>query len=300
MVEGMDKVPSLSDLEYLLAVVSEGSFTKASRRLRVQQSTLTLAVQRVESIVGHTLLVRTRSGTTPTRHGRVLMGKAQRLLESWKDVVKDDEQNEPLFAARFSIGCHQSIGRYLLKRFMPQLLQKFPGIEITVQHDYTSSIVDSVLSFRTDFGFAVNPTPHRDLAMIRLYQTYLGLWGSSLMSKDHENVLFYDPKMYAIEHLLERASKEKRFSRLNAIGSLDTIATLVDSGAGYGIMPADTACSLGPSRLKLVWEAKGLPELTVSFFYRKDAQRSKAAEAVIKNITGGLVGTQPGKFYRPH
>lgn len=294
----MEKVPSLSDLQYLLAVISEGSFTKASRRLHVQQSTLTLAIQRVEQVVGHTLLVRNRTGVTPTRQGRTFMGKAQTLIESWKMVVKDEEEDDRTFVARFSIGCHQSIGRYVLKRFVPQLLVKFPGIELTVQHDYTANVVDSVLGFQTDFGIAVNPTPHRELTLTRLYTTYLGLWGSSLLKKESEDVLFYDPKMYAIEHLLARTVKEKKFSRFQSIGSLDTIATLVESGAGYGIMPADTACSLGPSSLKLIWEAKEIPELVVTFFYRKDAQRSKAADAVIRNIAQSLAGVQPGKFYR--
>ncbi len=294
----MDKTPTLSDLEYFISVVSEGSLTGASKRLRVQQSTLTMAIQRLETITGASLLVRARTGVQPTQAGRIFLEKSKVLLEQWYDVSNELSGKKKTMRTRLSLGCHQTTGLYALRKFLPHFLNSNPEIEITVQHDYASNIIENVLSYRLDFGLAVNPVQHQEMEIVPLYKTYLALWGSDLSTKLNKGVLFYDPQMYGIELIMAQLNKRgPKFDRYLTVSSLDTIASLVISGAGYALLPADTACSLGQSSLKLIWEPK-IPELIVSLLFRKDVQHSRAANLFTQAAKTELGKLLPGKKYK--
>jgi len=104
----MDKTPAISDLEYFIAVVSGGSLTAASKKLRVQQSTLTMAIQRLEAITGASLLVRARTGVQPTQAGKIFLERSKVLVEKWYDISNELSGKTKTMRTRLSLGCHQT------------------------------------------------------------------------------------------------------------------------------------------------------------------------------------------------
>src|SRR4051812_12477058 len=112
----MDKTPALSDLEYFVSIVSIGSLSGAARKLRVQQSTLTVAIQRLERAAGASLLIRTRTGVQPTQAGRIFLERSQLLLEQWYGITQAVSGKKKDLRTRLSLGCHQSTGLYALKK----------------------------------------------------------------------------------------------------------------------------------------------------------------------------------------
>jgi len=293
----MDKSPSLSDLQYFLTVVSTGSLSRAATELRIQQSTLSIAIQRLESILDKNLLIRERHGIRTTRAGQEFVGKAKQLVEFWKEVSAPS--NSTKIRERFSIACHQSTGIYTLQRILPTLLSQHPEIEVTIEHRYAQDAVESVLRNRSDFAITVNPIRHQDLEVIDLYPTYLALWSSEQAEKLNKDTLFVDPRMYSIETVLAQLEQSGVcFRRKLTVSSLETITSLVLAGAGRGILPADTACGQGGPLLKIVWEPKSFQRLVVSLVCRKDTLWSPGARAVKQGILEGLRGVVPGKKYR--
>lgn len=295
----MKKTPSLSDLEYFLTVVSNGSLLSASKTLGVQQSTLSVAIQRLESILEKSLLIRSRHGITTTREGQAFAGQARLLVEQWKEISESGSSKSSKSRERFSIGCHQSIGLYTLRRFLPAVLSQSPSLEITIEHNYTHDLVEAVLKQRIDFAFTVNPLHHADLETIDLYPTYVAVWSSENADQLNPDVLFFDPRMYSVETVLAQVEKANfGFLRKLPVASLDTIASLIVSGAGRGILPADTACGQGGPLLKILLEPKLTQPLTVSLAFRKDILFSQSARALKDAIQFGLRDVVPGRKYQ--
>lgn len=81
------------DLELLktfVCVVDEGSFTRAAERVHRTQSTVSQQVRKLEELVGHTLLLRDRTGqnVSATEHGELLIHYARRLLALSSEAVE--------------------------------------------------------------------------------------------------------------------------------------------------------------------------------------------------------------------
>lgn len=81
------------DLELLktfVCVMDEGSFTRAAERVHRTQSTVSQQVRKLEELVGHSLLLRDRTGQniSVTEHGEMLIHYARRLLALSSQAVE--------------------------------------------------------------------------------------------------------------------------------------------------------------------------------------------------------------------
>src|SRR4051794_23003965 len=98
---------SLRQFEYLMAVVEEGSFTRAARHLDVSQPALSHQVRALERSVGHPLLERAAGGVHLTPMGRAFVPHAARTLRRAEDARRayaaTDAEPELRIATLYSI-----------------------------------------------------------------------------------------------------------------------------------------------------------------------------------------------------
>src|ERR1700691_3101153 len=72
---------TFDQIQLLLAVIDEGSFSGAARKLRRAQSAVTYGIQRLEEQVGLALFARSAYRPTLTETGRALLPRARRIAE---------------------------------------------------------------------------------------------------------------------------------------------------------------------------------------------------------------------------
>ena len=113
----------LRQLQYLLAVVEEQSFTKAAARLHVAQPWVSAQVRQLETEVGQSLLDRSPSGVRPTTVGAAVVPHARAALEAVTAVSDTVDQLAGLLRGHVTVATVPSVASGAVN--LPRLLVDF-------------------------------------------------------------------------------------------------------------------------------------------------------------------------------
>lgn len=143
----------LRQLEYLVAVAEERSFTRAAQRVHVAQPAVSAAVARLERELGQPLLDRSRRQVVATAVGEAVLGHARSALAAVADVRRTVDELTGLMRGSVAIG---TVTSHSVD--MPALLAEFhrayPAVEITLGTADSDTLVDGVRRGRLDVAIA--------------------------------------------------------------------------------------------------------------------------------------------------
>ena len=270
-----------TEIEYFVEVYQTRHVSKAAIRLGVTQPTLTLSLQKLEEKLGTKLFHRTKQGVVPTEQGTLFYRKSHILLDCWGDIRKGIYHSTTEIYGRFKVGCHQSVGAYVLPKFLNNLYVQTPGIEVELVHDFSRKITEGIVSFNIEIGFVVNPIRHPDLVLKKLGEDRVLFWkrrGGGTLPKR----ILADVNLFQMQEILGKThSKEFKDWKLISTSSLELIRTLTLNGQGIGILPERVAKADGAD---LVPYDSSLPMYEDKIFlaYRKDVLSSKAGRELIR------------------
>ncbi|HSI03546.1 MAG TPA: LysR family transcriptional regulator, partial [Myxococcota bacterium] len=165
----MFTLPAPHDIHYFIEVAETLNMSRAAEKLGVRQPTLSLAMKRLEDVVGVPLLVRGKTGVQLTHAGRRFLANSRQLLEQWNEVRTLAHREETELAGRYSLGVHPSVALGTLPLFLPRLLRTFHDLEVHLVHESSREVTELIINFQVDFGLVVNPRPHPDLTITPLY-----------------------------------------------------------------------------------------------------------------------------------
>ena len=97
-------LPTLRQLQYLIAVAEEGHFGRAAQNCFVTQSTLSAGIQELEAILGITVIERTKRRVAITPLGQELVDRARRVLAEVEDMRQRIGQVRARLAAASNAG----------------------------------------------------------------------------------------------------------------------------------------------------------------------------------------------------
>lgn len=148
-------------LEHFVAVVEEGSFTKAAERLLVAQPSLSSSLAALEKELGGRLLERLPRGVQPTPAGRALLIEARAALAATERagrVARSVLQGE---AGELHVQTVLSLAAGVLPPAIQLWHQRSPTISLHPrEHHHATLLEDSLLAGQGDL--AVGPRPmHR-------------------------------------------------------------------------------------------------------------------------------------------
>jgi DNA-binding transcriptional LysR family regulator len=121
--------PTLRRLEYFVAVVETGSFTRAAETLHVAQPSLSHQIQALERELGGPLLERVRGAVAPTPAGRSLLPDARIALAASARGARLARSTNRSEGGALHIATHSSIAYGA----MPDLIRTWNGLHATVQ-----------------------------------------------------------------------------------------------------------------------------------------------------------------------
>jgi LysR family hydrogen peroxide-inducible transcriptional activator len=143
-------------LEYLVAVAEEGSFTKAAERLLVAQPSLSQQIKKLEREVGQPLFDRLPRGVALTEAGHRLLQHARRVLHELVDASRRVREVGDRVTGALAVGAIPTIAPFLLPPVVQVFRHRWPEVKLTLVENVTSRLVEEVS--RGDLDMAVVST----------------------------------------------------------------------------------------------------------------------------------------------
>ncbi|MFD2365867.1 LysR family transcriptional regulator [Pseudoduganella sp. GCM10020061] len=152
-------LPKLHHIEMLVAVIDNGGFGAAAAQLGATQSGVSYAVGELERQLGERLLVRARSGCTPTAAGARILPKARQMLELAAGLAEDARGDTQALSGHVRIACFRSVATHLLPNALETLGTRHPQLRIDVDDSYEerAEVEQALREGRADLAVAQLP-----------------------------------------------------------------------------------------------------------------------------------------------
>ncbi|MFI3332301.1 MAG: LysR substrate-binding domain-containing protein [Rikenellaceae bacterium] len=149
---------TIVQLEYLLAVSNCGSFSRAADICFVTQPSLSMQIKTLEEELGVVLLDRTKKPVIPTEVGEVVIEQARQTIMAYNNIKEAVDEHKSEISGKLRLGVIPTISPYLLHRFIPTFVSRFPKIELEVCDMVTADIIDALKRDKIDAALVAGGT----------------------------------------------------------------------------------------------------------------------------------------------
>jgi DNA-binding transcriptional LysR family regulator len=150
-------------LAAFVAVVDHGSFSLAAEQLGVTQPAVSLAVRSLEKRLGERLLDRGGRRIEPTAAGRLVLVRAQRMLQLEQEMATALLEESETLGGRLVVGASTGPGSRMLPRLLVGFRRAHPEVAVALRIDSTQTIIDRVLARELELGVVGAERAHRSL-----------------------------------------------------------------------------------------------------------------------------------------
>lgn len=152
------RVPELSALELLLAVVRLGSLGRAAEELGITQPAASGRIKSMEQQLGVALLERSPRGSRPTEAGSLVAEWAQQVIDAAHALDAGIEALRAGRDGRLRIAASMTIAEYLVPGWLLVLRQTHPDMAVTLSAANSTAVAEQVLAGEADLGFVEGRT----------------------------------------------------------------------------------------------------------------------------------------------
>jgi DNA-binding transcriptional LysR family regulator len=283
----------IKQLEVLLTVVREKSFSRAADALGRTQPAISQAIRRLEDDVGETLFDRSSKDGTLTPAGEVLFEHAEAMLALRQNARNAIRELKGLQRGKVTISANEHTVLWLLP-VIDAFLKEFPSIKVVVQRGVASRIPKQITAREVELGvisfapespsLASVPVLTDDLVMIVSPAHILARKGSISISEAAEETFIAHNAPSPLRRRVIEAFAEKGLALQISVElpSLEAIKLLVMKNAGAALVPrlaAHTEIEKGQLVEIRVSDLNLRRDLHI--VYRRNAKLSHAAEAFL-------------------
>ncbi|HEY0028800.1 MAG TPA: hydrogen peroxide-inducible genes activator [Allosphingosinicella sp.] len=297
-------LPTLKQLQYLVALKDHGHFGRAAEACFVTQSTLSAGLRELETLIGVTLVERTRRVVRFTPLGERIADKARRVLREADELADMARAAGKPLSGDLRMGVIPTIAPFLLPRLLPKLRTAWPDLKLYLREDtsgaaceglhrglldcvllalpYGCGEVESEVLFDDALWVAFPPGEERNAAAITPREI------------DQDRLLLLEDGHCLRDHALAACNRPELRAEATMLGtSLHTMVQMVGNGLGVTMVPQmaieagileGTGVTARPlkaehayRRIALIWR-KGSPR-EKDFRLLAEALRGTAAEA---------------------
>lgn len=242
-------LPTLKQLQYFVALKDAGHFGRAADACFVTQSTLSAGLRELETLIGVTLVERTRRVVRFTPLGDRIADKARRVLreaEELGDIAR--AAGRPL-SGEMRMSVIPTIAPFMLPHILPRLRRDYPDLKLFLREEPSGAACEGLHNGRTDCVLLALPFACGDVASHALFDDRLfvayqpqdmpsdpPMIPASLI--DETRLLLLEDGHCLKDHALSACNRPELRAEATMLGtSLHTIVQMVDNGLGMTMLP---------------------------------------------------------------
>jgi len=157
-------LPTLRQLEYVVAVAEVGRFGDAARRCGVSQPALSKQVREVEAQLGVQLFERVRPRVLVTAAGEEVVRRARRVLAEARELVEVARAESEVRQGTVRLGVIPTVAPYGLPGLLATLRRLYPDVSFALEEVQTEVLLDRLRAGELDLGLLARAFDDRGLA----------------------------------------------------------------------------------------------------------------------------------------
>ena len=242
-------MPTLRQLEYLVAVADLKNFGRAAQACNVSQPTLSQQLRSLEDRLGVALVERGASGAELTPIGREITARARRLVVEVKDIRDLAQRSGERLAGILRLGVTPTLGPYLMPPIIARLHREQPDLRLHIRDGIPEDQAQELSRGELDMLLGPLPIEGSDLEVEPLFRERLflvaasdhplttqknlrteHLSGAKVLSLDRRHHLHRQVKSICADHGMELLRDYEGTS-------LDSVHQMAASGVGLAVLP---------------------------------------------------------------
>lgn len=244
----------LRQLRYFVAIVEQGSFSRAASFLNVAQPALSLHVRNMEAALDTPLLRRSSRGVAPTEAGDILLRHARIILNQVATAQEElrGRQGDPAGVVR--VGLPGTLAEIVSVPLFVAAQRRFPKIQLRLAEAMSGFVTEWLLDARIDLALIYQQPAGQSIVATEILREDLVFFGPAatvahLGLPPPGEALSFDMlsriplvvpgQAHGLRMLLADLAGKRR-ARLNIAVEVDSYANikeLVKSGFGCSILP---------------------------------------------------------------
>jgi LysR family transcriptional regulator, hydrogen peroxide-inducible genes activator len=242
-------LPTVKQLQYLVALREHGHFGKAADACFVTQSTLSAALRELETLLGVVLVERTRRVVRFTALGERIADKAVRVLRETEELAEMARAEGKPLHGELRMGVIPTIAPFLLPAMLPRLRREWPDLKLYLREETSQAACEALHRGQLDCVLLALPYACGDIEFAPLFDDPLFVAfprGEAphgpivdVATIDENRMLLLEDGHCLKDHALSACNRPDLRAHAAMMGtSLHTLVQMVDNGLGLTFIPA--------------------------------------------------------------
>lgn len=297
-------MPTLTQMEYLVAVEDTKSFSRAAKQCHVSQPSLSTQIQKLEDELDIVVFDRSKKPIKTTSKGAQVIAQARTVLRQYKrmfDIKNDSGQ----LTGDLALAVIPSLASYVVPLFVQRFSEKYPQVNLSITEVKTDTIVEQLYDDAIDVGLLVTPLyDDKLIERVLFFERFkvFAATGHPLTKK--RTVTEADLEQLPVwlleeghcfrDQVLRLCARGKRQGVLRnvtfASGSLETLINLIRGGDGYTLVPELAAMHVPEEEKKANLRSfkKPIPTREVSLVHSRSFLKQDLIEALEAEVVASL------------
>ncbi|HET6942244.1 MAG TPA: LysR substrate-binding domain-containing protein [Sphingomicrobium sp.] len=241
-------LPTIKQLQYLVALRRHGHFGRAAEACFVTQSTLSAGLRELENLLGVVLVERTRRVVRFTPLGSKIAEKALRVLREAEELTDMARAEGKPLHGELRLGVIPTIAPFLLPAMLPRLREQWPSLKLFLREETSQAACDALHRGQLDCVLLALPYGCGDVDKAALFDDRLFVAfprgeappGEIIEPRaiNADRLLMLEDGHCLKDHALSACNRPELRAEATMMGtSLHTLVQMVDNGLGLTFVP---------------------------------------------------------------